>query len=162
MNRSATAVAACLLLAASTAQAGMTCYVRQSGIVLFTGYDATSSTPNDGSLALVIGCDRQGGPASVNVEVTLGSSGVSGAVATRQMRQVGGLGDLLTYNLYRDIGRTAVWGFTSGVDTRVQLITNVPNNGSATTTFTVYGRVNTLQDVAPGTYADSVQVTVNP
>lgn len=162
MNRLTTAAVAAVLLAACTAHAAMTCYVRQSGTVLFTAYDATSTTPNDASLAVVIGCDRNGGPGSVSVEVALGASAVSGAVAMRRMRQVGGVGDLLTYNLYRDGGRTAVWGFTSGLDTSVQTIPNVPNKGSATITFTVYGRINTLQDVAPGTYADSVQVTVNP
>jgi spore coat protein U-like protein len=162
VNRLSAGLGAVALLAATSAHAVVTCYVRQAGTVLFTAYDATSRTPNDASLAIVIGCDRDGGPASVSVEVALGASAVSGAVAIRQMRQVGGAGDLLRYNLYRDSGRSAVWGSTSGLDTSVQTIPNVPNKGSATITFTIYGRINTLQDVSPGTYSDALQVTVNP
>jgi len=162
VNRLTGAIACGLLLGVSTAHAAITCYVRQSGVVLFTAYDATSTTPNDAALDVVVGCDRELGPGSVSVEVTLGPSAVTGSTALRRMRQVGGAGDLLTYNLYRDSGRTAVWGFASGVDTHVQTLANIPNKGSATTTFTVYGRINTLQDVAPGVYTDQVQITVNP
>lgn len=162
MNRLSATLAGVLLGAAASAQAAMTCYVRQAGTVLFTAYDATSTTPNDAALDVVIGCDRNGGPGSVSIEVSLGASAVTGSTATRRMRQVGGAGDVLNYNLYRDSGRTAVWGVTSGVDTRIQTISNVPNKGSATTTFTIYGRIATLQDVTPGLYGDAVQITVNP
>lgn len=162
MNSRKLAVAAALLLGVASAHAAITCYVRQGGTVQFTGYDMTSTTPNDASLAVVIGCDRDGGPASVSIEVALGPSAVTGSAGTRRMRHLSGSSDQLTYNLYRDAGRTAVWGFTSGVDTRVQTLANVPNKSSASTTFTVYGRIDALQDVALGGYADTVQITVNP
>ncbi len=161
MNRYAAVLAGAFLLG-GPAQAAISCYIKQAGTVIFTAYDATAATPNDGALNVVVGCDRDGGPGSVNLEVRIGPSGVSGSVGTRRMRQVGGAGELLTYNLYRDAARTAVWGQTSGVDTRVQTVTGIPNKGSASVTVTVYGRIPAQQDVAVGTYTDAVSVTINP
>ncbi|WP_332816277.1 Csu type fimbrial protein [Ramlibacter sp.] len=152
------------LLLCAPAEAAINCYIKQAGTVRFTDYDVTSPIPNDGAVDLVVECTRDSGPPSVIVQVALGPSAVSGSVGTRRMRQLGGAGELLTYNLFRNAARSAVWGDTSGVDTQVQTIPNVPSNnkGSASVTFTVYGRIQPLQDVAVGTYTDSVLVTITP
>lgn len=155
-------LALALVTAAGCAHAAVTCYIKQSGTVAFTSYDMSATAPNDAALSVVVGCDRDSGPADVSVELAVGPSSVSGMTATRRLRQVGGAGYLLNYNLYRNSGRSLVWGNTSGLDTVVQTIANVPNKGSATTTFTIYGRIPIQQDVAAGSYIDSVQITVNP
>jgi spore coat protein U-like protein len=104
-------------------------------------------------------CDRNGGGATVQVTVGIGASTSSGSVADRKLRWSAGA-DLLGYNLYRDAGRLSVWGETAGVDTVTQSLT-VPNHGTASTTFTIYGRIGALQDVHPGAYADDLVVTIN-
>jgi spore coat protein U-like protein len=59
--------------------------------------------------------------------------------------------NFVPYELYRDSGRTQVWGETIGTDTVA---------GSGTATYQVYGRVPSLAFPA-GTYTDTVLVTVD-
>jgi spore coat protein U-like protein len=39
---------------------------------------------------------------------------------------------------------------------------NVPNKGTASATFTIYGRIPVGQDAMAGSYSDGVQITVTP
>ena len=73
----------------------------------------------------------------------------------------------LNYNLYLDAAYTEVWGDGTGgsvVDT-VTLTRNGNGNGNgnkqANATATIYGSVAALQDATPGTYTDTITVTVN-
>jgi spore coat protein U-like protein len=52
-----------------------------------------------------------------------------------------------------------VWGDTVGTNTVAQNIT-LANNTSGSLTFTIFTRINALQDVRAGTYNDSLTVTV--
>ena len=72
----------------------------------------------------------------------------------------GGGADVLNYNVYLDAGRISVWGNTTGVDTASTTI-NVPMKSPASATFTFYGRIFALQNITPGTYSDSLLITVN-
>ncbi len=84
-----------------------------------------------------------------NVGISLGSGGGS----TSARRLVNG-GNFVTYALYRDSGRTQLWGDTVGTDT-------VSGTGSgANQSLTVYGRVGAQTVPPPGTYTDVVTVTV--
>jgi spore coat protein U-like protein len=58
------------------------------------------------------------------------------------------------YGLYRDSARSLPWGSTVGTNT-----SSGTGTGS-TQTQTVYGRVATQTTPSPGTYSDSVVVTV--
>lgn len=159
LNRAA--AAACLLFAVQAAWGATTCRILGGGNVNFGPYDTLSSVPTDTAGVMQVRCNRVGGPRSVTLTVTL-STGTNGtAVNNRRMRQVGGTGDLLDYGLFRDVGRSSVWGFTPGVDAVSQVLV-VPNFGSALATFTIYARIPALQNVSPGTYADSVQITLTP
>jgi len=60
----------------------------------------------------------------------------------------------LTYGLYRDAARTLPWGSTVGTNTTSGTGTGV------TQTQTVYGRAAAQTTPPPGTYSDSVVVTV--
>jgi spore coat protein U-like protein len=64
-------------------------------------------------------------------------------------------GDFLTYELYRDAGRTVIWD-----DTVAQgaLYTYV---NAASSSSDVYGSIPQNQIVAEGSYQDDVLVTVN-
>jgi spore coat protein U-like protein len=108
---------------------------------------------------VVVQCFRVGGPADVTVTLQLGPSATSGTISPRQM---GSGANRLSYNLYRDSGRSQVWGQTSGVDAGTITINGVPNNGSRNGTFVIYGRIPAQQSVGAGAYSDSVQITVLP
>jgi spore coat protein U-like protein len=113
----------------------------------------------DTTLDVTITCSRDGGPQNTNLTVSLGLGSNGTSVTSRRM--VGPGGDLLTYGLFRDVSRSSPWGFTPAMDTVSQTIA-VPNKGSASATFSVFGRIPALQDVSAGSYTDRVQVTLTP
>jgi spore coat protein U-like protein len=121
-------------------------------------YSGFQATDLDSSGVLVVTCTRNGGPPTTSVTVGIGPSTVSGSIATRQLRLVAGT-DLLAYNLFRDAGRSLVWGQTIGTNTVSQNI-SLGNNSSGTLNFTIFGRITALQDVRAGTYNDTLTMTV--
>jgi spore coat protein U-like protein len=85
-----------------------------------------------------------------NVGLDAGT-GTGATVATRKMTSGGAT---VNYTLYSNAGRTTVWGNTVGTDTVAGT-----GNGAAQT-LTVYGRVPSQSTPAPGTYTDTITVTV--
>lgn len=80
--------------------------------------------------------------------------GQSGATNPTQ-RKMSQAGQTVTYGLYQDAGRTAPWGDSIGVNT-------VAATGSGLAqTFTVNGRVPAQTTPAPGTYSDTVVMTIS-
>lgn len=79
-----------------------------------------------------------------------------GANAVLTTRRMAAGTERLTYELYKDSGRTSVWGSSGGnlLDTGV-----APSK--AARPFTVYGRVPSGQDISAGSYSDTVTATVN-
>jgi len=61
----------------------------------------------------------------------------------------------ITYGLYQDSGRTQPWGDAAGINTAA-----ATGSGLAQT-FSVYGRVPAQSTPSPGTYTDTVVVTVS-
>jgi spore coat protein U-like protein len=152
-------LAASLALVPSLASAAIVCSFSSTPGLNFGGYADSSPVNTDSTTSVVVQCFRVGGPADVDVTLQIGPSATSGTISPRQM---GSGANRLNYNLYRDSGRSQVWGQTSGVDTVTTTISNVPNNGSKNGTFVIYGRIPALQSVAAGAYSDSVQITVLP
>jgi spore coat protein U-like protein len=108
--------------------------------VLRSAVDATSS--------IALTCTNAA-PYTVSLD-----GGLSGATnpAQRKMSQAS---EQITYGLYKDSGRTQPWGDSVGTNTAA-------GTGSGLTqTFTVYGRVPAQNTPSPGTYADTVVVTVS-
>lgn len=140
--------------------AAAACGITSSGGAAFGNYDVLSPVPTD-TLALVrVRCESVD-PGNPNISLTLAiGPGGTGSVNGRRMRHAAGT-DSLGYGLFRDTGRSAVWGYTPGVDTLTQTI-KVQNNRTAEATFSVYGRIPPQQDVTPGSYSDMVQVTLTP
>jgi len=80
--------------------------------------------------------------------------GLSGATNPAQRKMVQGA-EQIAYGLYQDSGRTQVWGDSAGTNTAA-------GTGSGLAqTFSVYGRVPAQSTPSPGTYADTVVVTVS-
>jgi len=69
-------------------------------------------------------------------------------------RMAGGTSEFITYELYRDTGRTQRWGSTALVDTVSG--TGTGNNISTT----VYGRVPVQTTPSPSAYSDTITVSV--
>jgi spore coat protein U-like protein len=87
-------------------------------------------------------------PYNIGLDAGLGSG------ATVAIRKMTSGGATVNYTLYSDSGRTTVWGATIGTNTVA-----ATGNGAAQS-YTVYGRIPAQTTPAPGTYADTVTVTV--
>lgn len=79
----------------------------------------------------------------------------AGTGATTSVRKMtGSLGGTMNYALYRDAGRTNLWGSTAGTDTQA-------GTGSGLLqSLTVYGRIPASQTPLAGAYTDNVTVTL--
>src|SRR5262249_38716376 len=84
----------------------------------------------------------------------IGLDAGTGSGATVALRKMTSGGATVSYSIYRDSARTTVWGNTIGTDTVA-----ATGNGTAQN-YTVYGRVPAQTTPAPGTYTDTVTVTV--
>lgn len=76
-----------------------------------------------------------------------------GTGATVAVRKLTGPGGTVNYSLYQDAARLTVWGTTGTA------AVSATGNGNAQP-LTVYGRVPAQTSVSPGTYVDTVSVTV--
>src|SRR4051812_10023563 len=88
-------------------------------------------------------------PYNIGLDAGLGSG------ATVAVRKMTSGGATVNYTLYSDSGRTTVWGVTIGTNTVAGT-----GNGAAQS-YTVYGRIPAQTTPAPGSYADTVTVTVS-
>jgi len=86
-------------------------------------------------------------------DVGLNAGGGSGATITNR-KMTGPASATVTYHLYRDLGRTLNWGNTVSTDTLAGTGTG------AAQSIPVYGRVASQTTPGPGTYNDTVTVTV--
>jgi spore coat protein U-like protein len=151
------AVAAAALIATPATHAVTTCVGSNAAISLGT-YLGDDSMPVDSMGSFTLTCTRDGGAPAVAVTMGIGASASTGGISRRGMRRSGGT-DVLVYNIYRDAARVSVWGQTAGVDTVTQSV-NVPNKGIASVTFTMFGRIEPLQNVRVGTYTDSLVISI--
>jgi spore coat protein U-like protein len=105
-------------------------------------------TALDGMSSITVTCTNAA-PYTVALD-----GGLSGAVnpAQRKMSQASAT---ITYGLYQDASRVTPWGDSVGVNTMAGI-----GSGLAQT-FTVYGRVPAQNTPAPGTYADTVVLTIS-
>ena len=117
----------------------------------FGSYDpvvANASTNLDGTGTVSVACTK-GTTATVGLGLGSNASG-----STRRMSD--GTGNFLTYELYQDVSHSTVWG-TAGAG----LLSPAAAPSKAARNFTVFGQVASNQDVAAGSYSDTVVATVN-
>jgi spore coat protein U-like protein len=86
---------------------------------------------------------------------SIGLDAGTGTGATVTVRKLTSGATTVNYTLYSDSLRTTVWGNTPPTDTVA-----ATGNG-ASQSYTVYGRVPAQTTPAPGTYTDTVTVTVS-
>lgn len=120
----------------------------------FGNYNPLALTPQDAVGQVSVQCSFL---LSLLTTYTLKlSAGGSGQYSNRTMSSGG---STLNYNLYQDALRLIVWGNGtggSGLVSHTQLI----GVGGYTGNHPVYGRLPAQQNVAPGTYSDTIVVTL--
>jgi spore coat protein U domain-containing protein, fimbrial subunit CupE1/2/3/6 len=85
-----------------------------------------------------------------NIGLNAGT-GTGATVATRKLTSGA---NTVNYTLYSNSGRTTVWGNTVSTDTVAGTGTGAAQN------YTVYGRIPAQTTPAPGSYTDTITVTV--
>lgn len=122
----------------------------------FGSYYPLSGNAVNTSSTITVSCSGLIG-LQVSAEVQL-STGAGGSFATRRMAS--GV-NTLQYNLYRDSGRTTLWGDGTGGSTSLSYLLLLPLLGNDSRTDTIYGRIPGGQTgVAPGNYTDTITVTI--
>jgi spore coat protein U-like protein len=155
-------IATCVALAglglSGPALAVMDCSVSTAGLG-FGEYDPLLATPNDSTANVAVTCTRQIFVDPFNISYTLRlSRGSSGSYAQRRMNAGPAQ---LNYNLYRDAGRSQIWGDgTSSTATVAGTANFVWFQTSQTNNHTIYGRAPAQQNAAPGNYTDTIVLTI--
>jgi spore coat protein U-like protein len=111
--------------------------------VAFGTYDVFSAVDLTSTGTISYSCGNRTAP---NITISASSNG---AYRPRQLRSGT---NTLNYELYADPAMTVVWG--TGAD--AQTVANGTN-----LTLTVYGKIFQQQDVAVGSYSDTITVTIN-
>jgi spore coat protein U-like protein len=123
-----------------------TCLVNSASALNF-GTQGVLSTNVDQTSTIQVTCTNT---TPYNIGLDAGT-GTGATVATRKMTSGA---NTVNYTLYSNSTRTTVWGNTVGTDTVAATA-----NGAAQS-YTVYGRVPPQAAPAPGTYTDTITVTV--
>jgi spore coat protein U-like protein len=152
------AVGLALLAAPCRAATTVSCTAAATGVA-FGIYNPLVTAGNASTGSVKVTCSGRGtGSANVTLSVTL-SPGSSNSYATRKMLSGA---NSLNYNLYWSTAYNQIIGDGSGGSFAgsTQPFT-VPAGGSNFATGTFYGLAPAGQDVAPGSYADLITVTVD-
>jgi spore coat protein U-like protein len=119
----------------------------------FGTYDVFQPLPTDSDGMASVICTTF----TLIARVDIGPSPNSGGFNPRRMKLLTGP-DFLDYNLFRDNGRTSIWGDGTGGSSSQFLLFLIANNPRI---LTVYGGIPPGQDISVGQYSDVLTVTVN-
>lgn len=128
------------------------CKIDSAGNMTFTSYDPSQGAQSATS-SLTIHCSKST-PFNIGLDAGIGTGAT---VGTRIMSGSGS--NTLNYSLYSDSGHSTVWGNTVGTNT-VSATGAGFSSGNAITK-TVYGQIPDQPDAVPGSYSDTVTVTVS-
>jgi spore coat protein U-like protein len=136
----------------------VSCTAAATGIA-FGLYNPLAAGANPSTGTLKVTCTGRGtGSANVTLNVTL-STGLSNSYAARKMFSGA---NSLNYNIYWSTAYNQIIGDGSGGSFAGSTMPfNVPAGGTNFATGTFFGLAPAGQDVAPGSYADVITVTVN-
>jgi len=148
---------ACFFAVPAFAVVTVNCTVSASSLA-FGLYNPMNTVATTSAGNLLITCSGSGsGSVSVTTAVTF-STGLSGTYATRKMFSGG---NALNYNIYWSTAYTQIMGDGSGGSFAGTAGPFTVFAGASTpVTGTMYGRIPAQQDAMPGTYVDTVLVTV--
>lgn len=163
LSRSVWLWTALALLMPGTAHAKATCTVNGGSGVAFGNYDPTSATAAQSTTTITINCTFTGGTTTAPVSSVALSMGHSTSYSPRTLFQtVGANTYLLNYNLYQNSYTSGtIWG--NGGAFPAYPAFNITGNRTTpgSKSLVVYGVIPALQNPVPGTYGDTITVTVN-
>jgi spore coat protein U-like protein len=140
-----------------TANVASSCIVSSPGSLAFGAYDpvnVNNASPKDGQGTINVRCTRG---TTTTIALEQGQNPAGGSSCTTPLRRMNdGGAERLRYDLFSDSTRTTTWGCTTGTNTTSHQSTNSANAAS----LDVWGRIPAGQDVAPGNYSDTVQITL--
>ncbi|MHA6910590.1 Csu type fimbrial protein [Ralstonia pseudosolanacearum] len=158
-----TALAVALCSAAAVASAASTsssfgvsttvnaiCIINSASALAFAAFEPSQGAQASTS-SISVNCSNT---TPFNISLDAGA-GPSATVASRVMTSGG---NTLTYSLFQDSGHTSVWGNTVGTNTVAG--TGAGMAPANAITKTVYGLIPSQPSTVPGSYADTVTVTV--
>lgn len=156
-------ISLCLVLIWPLAgHAAVSCNVTATGVA-FGVYNPLAGANVDASGNVNVSCTRTGlldltPGISYSVQLNAGNSGGYSS------RELGSGAATLNYNLYRNAARTLIWGDGTGGSSAQGGNVSFPllNLSSVTrdNDHTIYGRIFGGQNVAAGSYTDTINVTV--
>ena len=123
------------------------CTTLTGGTINFTAYVPDAIADNDSQGTISVRCTK-GTPVTISMDAGQGSG------ATEAIRKLTSANDKLNYSIYTDSSRSDLWG--SGTDK----VSTFGDGLLSTTTLDVYGRIIAGQDVKPGSFSDTVTVTL--
>ena len=153
----ASLLACCGQLLPVLAVAAVSCSVTATGPA-FGVYSPLNATPTYANSTVQVTCTLLSGGATT---VTLVSSYSTGASGTYAMRTMLSGANTLNYNLFYDAAYTQIRGNgTGGSQTGGATLNLSPGTPTLSASGTIYGRIPARQDVAAGTYTDTIVVTI--
>lgn len=145
-------------LVAATSQAATECII-QATTVAFGVYSSSSNKDSTGTVR--VGCRMTSSPDddTITYSVSLLAGGNGGTIANRRMSN--GTSNM-SYQLYNNSGRTTVWGDGLNGTARTSGSVNVGTTTSYKYSpyYTIYGRIPLGQSLSPGSYTDTVVISV--
>jgi spore coat protein U-like protein len=139
------ALALLLLALAPRGAQAQNCRFEDVTGVAFGTYDVYSANPLDSVGSITWHCSP---PSPAQITLSRGNS------PTFNPRTLRSSAEILSYNLYLDSARTAIWGDgTQG--------TQVYTGSGGRVTVTIFGRTPAGQDVIPANYTDTITAILN-
>jgi spore coat protein U-like protein len=133
----------------------ISCSVSATG-VSFGTYNPVSPSALASTGSVTVSCSANGsGTDAATIALSTGSSGT---YAARTMQSGT---STLSYNLYDNAAETMIWGNGNGASVIYNFTISIQGSGTYQTTATVYGLIPAGQNVAPGSYTDTITVTVS-
>lgn len=119
----------------------------------FGAFAPLDGAPLDNATSVGVSCTGIGALDSMTIRM---NAGLNGTFAMRKMKAGA---NTLDYNLYADAARTQIWGDGTGGYSPV-VVPNTLGLLSWTTNTPVYGRIPAAPGTRPGSYTDTIVVTV--
>lgn len=129
------------------------CTVSTAGVAFGT-YNPFSGTADTATGSVTVACTAGAGSGPYTLSLSIGGG------ASYAARAMTSGANMMAYQLYDDAGRTIIWGDGTGGSAVVNGVDTVPNSGGSSI-YQIYGRVAAGLVVAPGSYADTVTVTIS-
>lgn len=134
-----------------SAKAAFNCTLPSVTGIPFGTYNVFSATRTTQTGSIQYQCKGSGGVITIDLSPSPG-----GTYSTPRTMKSGS--DILQYNLYPDVTNSQVWG--NGTNGTYHYTATL-SSGTHVLTLTVYGTIPAGQDVAVGSYTDTITVTIS-